>query len=201
MSYNITLTRNTVPSDNNKAWKYWEELQKQETDEQSEDFLDLIEKFKKKFPCICDLPDDEIDNGVWSDGPLSNNAGKNLTTLGIVFSAVENVMPFLVETANENNFVVFDHQSGKIFRPKSTANIIKENSKRFETVYKLRFLPLIITAIILIITVSLKYVFQIEVGKFFYWSILLTIAAFIYYRGVFQTKKEREEESKIDNEN
>ena len=117
MSYTVTLTRNTIPSDDKKAWKYLEELQGQETEEQSQDFLDLIEIFKGKFPCICDLPDEEIDNGVWSDGPLSNNVGKNLTTLGMVFSAVEKVMPFLIETANKNNFVVFDYQTGQIFRP------------------------------------------------------------------------------------
>lgn len=198
MSYTITFTRNTIPANNNEAWKYLEKLQEQETDEQSEDFLDLIEKFKEKFPCICDLSDDEIDAGVWSDGPLSNNAGKNLTTLGIVSSAVETVMPFLVKIANENNFVVFDYQSRKIFRSKPTT-IKRKNNKRFEAIYKLRFLPLIITAIVLMITVSLKYVFQIEVGKFFGWSIFLTIVAFIYYRGVLQTKKEKEGE--IDNEN
>lgn len=120
MSYNVTLTRNTIPADDEKAWKYLEELQGQETKEQSQDFLELIEKFKSKFPCICDLPDEETDNGVWSDGPLSDNVGKNLTTLGVIFSAVEKVMPFLIETANKNNFVVFDDQLGQIFRPELT---------------------------------------------------------------------------------
>lgn len=117
MSYNVTLTRNAIPADDKEAWNYLQELQEQENDEQSQDFLDLVEKLKEKYPCICDLPDEEIDNGVWSDGPLSNNVGKNLTTLGMVYSAVEIVMPFLIETANQNNFVVFDYQSEMIFRP------------------------------------------------------------------------------------
>jgi len=124
MSYTVTLTRNTIPEDDQKAWEYLDELYATETHEQSEDFLELIEKFKIKFPCICDLSDDEVDEGVWSDGPLSNNAGKNLTTLGIVFSAVEKTLPYLIKTANENHFAVFDGQEGIIFRPHKPKKII-----------------------------------------------------------------------------
>ena len=69
--------------------------------------------------------------------------------------------------------------------------------KKFEIVYKWRFLPLAVTGTILVIVLLLKYVFQIEVGKFFGWSIFLTFAGFIYYRGVLEQKnnKEKEEES------
>jgi hypothetical protein len=74
MSYTVTLAKNTIPTDDKKAWKYIEQLQEQETDEQSKDFLDLIEKLKEKFPCICDLPDEDIDKSRF----LSLNQGKGL---------------------------------------------------------------------------------------------------------------------------
>ena len=67
----------------------------------------------------------------------------------------------------------------------------------FETVYKWRFLPLVVTGIMLVIVLLLKYVFQIEVGKFFGWSIFLTFAGFIYYRGVLEQKKEKEKKEEL----
>jgi len=73
-------------------------------------------------------------------------------------------------------------------------------NKKIETVYKWRFLPLAVTGIMLVIVLLLKYVFQIEVGKFFGWSIFLTFAGFIYYRGVLEQKKEKEKEKSFDNE-
>jgi len=115
MSYNILLTRNTIPADDNQAWKYLWELKEKENRVKAADFLALIEKFKLKYPCICDLEDP--DAGIWSDGPLSNNAGENVTTLGLIYPAVEEALPFLIQTANENGFVVFDDQVGEIFRP------------------------------------------------------------------------------------
>lgn len=131
MSYNVTITRNTISPDDAKAWDELDVLldQKNVTDEKGKDFLDLIEKLKLKFPCITTLSDDEIDNGVWSDGPLSNNAGKNTTTIGIVFSQVTNVMPFLIKTATENGFVVFDPQTGKISRPRNAKSTVEAKSE------------------------------------------------------------------------
>lgn len=133
MSYDITLTRNTIPADDERAWEYLNELHEKETDEQSADFLELIEKFKEEFPCICDLSDDEVDDiGVWSDGPLSNNAGKNLTRLALVFSGVEKAMPYLTKTANENGFVVFDGQEGIIFRPHSAKQVAYQDYEKYK---------------------------------------------------------------------
>lgn len=119
MSYNVTISRNNISTDNKQAWVNLDMLYEKEdmATEQAADFLALIEKLKEKFPCICDLPKDKVDDGVWSDGPLSNNAGKDLTTLGVVFSQVDNVIPFLIKTANENGFVVFDPQTSIISRP------------------------------------------------------------------------------------
>jgi hypothetical protein len=117
MSYNVTILRKDIPADNDAAWTHCDQLLRQETGEQAPDFLDLVEQFKQRFPCICDLPDDLVDDGVWSDGPLSNNAGKNVTTVGMVYSKVDIALPELIRIAVTNGFVVFDFQSGDIYRP------------------------------------------------------------------------------------
>ena len=70
-----------------------------------------------RYPCICTLPDDEVDDGVWSDGPLWNNFGHRAAVLGMSFSRVETVLPFLVETANALGLVVFDWGGPSIYRP------------------------------------------------------------------------------------
>lgn len=117
MSYTVTITRNDIPNDDKQAWDYIETLYAAESEKSSPDFVNLIEKLTEKYPCICDLPDDLVDDGVWSDGPLVNNAGDKITTIGVVYSQVENVIPFVIETANRMGFVVFDGQTGSIARP------------------------------------------------------------------------------------
>lgn len=120
MSYTVTITRNDAPAEDEAAWVWLRACLKQEAGEQADDFLALVERFKAVYPCICDLPDDKADEGVWSDGPLSNNAGNNAATLGMVFSAVDTVLPFLVATSNEAGFTVFDYQTKTIYRPHAT---------------------------------------------------------------------------------
>ncbi|WP_320051677.1 hypothetical protein [uncultured Acetobacteroides sp.] len=132
MSYNISITRNDVPADDKQAWEYVEALYNADSGEPSADFVELIKKLTEKFPCICDLPDDEVDDGVWSDGPLVNNAGDRITVLGVVFSQVENVIPFVIETSNRLGFVVFDYQTETISRPSGSVNhSSKPSSKGF----------------------------------------------------------------------
>jgi len=47
----------------------------------------------------------------------------------VVLSQVDNVIPFIIETSNNLGFVVFDGQTGSIFRP--SQNNIKPKKKRF----------------------------------------------------------------------
>jgi hypothetical protein len=115
MSYTITITRRTIPANDREAWIYLDKLHEQEPGTQAEDFLQLLDVFKQQFPCICDLPEKHSDKGVWGDGPLSDNAGENLTTLGIVYTAVDHVLPIITQIAMEYGFAVFDPQTGEIF--------------------------------------------------------------------------------------
>ncbi len=116
MSYNVFITRNDIPQEDSKAWEIINTLDSGEFGNGSIDFKNLILKLTEKYPCICDLSDEELDKCVWSDGPLINNAGKDITVLGIC-NNIEEVVPFIIKTANGMNFVVFDDQIGAIFRP------------------------------------------------------------------------------------
>ncbi len=81
------------------------------------EFRELHGRLTARYPCICNLPDDEIDNGAWSDGPLINNFGHRAAVLGIAYPSVAEVLPFLVETANALRMVVFDWATNTIYRP------------------------------------------------------------------------------------
>ena len=63
---------------------------------------------------------DKVDEeGVWSDGPLWNDFGHRAALLGMIWSRVEDVLPFLVRTANSLSLTVFDWGGPSIYRPGS----------------------------------------------------------------------------------
>jgi hypothetical protein len=116
MSYTITITRNDIPGNDDVAWEYVQELIETDSGEPSDDFVNLLEKLMEKYPCICDDDADEDAELIWSDGPLIDNAGENVTTLGLS-SGIDDAIPYIVKVANELGFVVFDEQEEKIYRP------------------------------------------------------------------------------------
>ena len=116
MNYTITITRRTIPANDREAWIHLDKLQEQESGTQSEDFLQLLDIFEQQFPCVCKSSNDNVDKlGVWGGGPLSERAGENLTTLGIVYTAVDHVLPIITQIALDYGFAVFDPQTGEIF--------------------------------------------------------------------------------------
>ncbi len=62
------------------------------------------------------VPEDQIDDTVWSDGPLLNNFGHRAAILGVSYPRTDEVLPFLVETANALGLVVFDWATQRIYR-------------------------------------------------------------------------------------
>jgi hypothetical protein len=116
MSYNVAVCTAPVPEDDEAAWA------------RLDDFIDakgpipkvfksLHDRLTSRYPCICSLPEEDVDEGVGSDGPLWNNFGHRAAVLGMVFSRVEEVLPFLVDTANELGLTVFDWGGASIYRP------------------------------------------------------------------------------------
>lgn len=117
MSYIILITRKDIPKIDKLAWVLLDKLVLREKKKKpNQDFITLIEKLTSKYQCISKLSDDDLDNGVWSDGPLINNAGHDITTLSLVNNKVDEVLPFIISMANKNGFVVFDKQTSIIHR-------------------------------------------------------------------------------------
>lgn len=115
MSYTVAICLPPVPAADAEAWTQVDALIDEEGPVPPV-FHELITRLTARYPCICDLPDDQVDDGVWSDGPLRNNAGHKATMLGLVFSQVEEVLPFIIDTANDLGLVVMDGQTEQIHR-------------------------------------------------------------------------------------
>lgn len=117
MSYNVAICTPPLPSDDDSAWKEVDSLIK-EQGVTPPVFRELHDQLTARYPCICALPDDRVDeDGVWSDGPLWNDFGHRAAVLGMIYSRVEEVLPFLVRTANDLGFTVFDWAGPSIYRP------------------------------------------------------------------------------------
>lgn len=116
MSYAFAIVLPPISETDSDAWKELDDLIA-ESGSPPEAFRVLHDKLVAVHPCICSLPDEEVDDGVWSDGPIWNNFAKRAAVLGLVFSRVDEVLPFVVETATALGMSVFDWQTAHIHRP------------------------------------------------------------------------------------
>ena len=117
MSYNVAICTPPLPSDDDSAWKEVDSLIK-EQGVTPPVFRELHDQLTARYPCICTLPDDRVDeDGLWSDGPLWNDFGHRAAVLGMIYSRVEEVLPFLVRTANDLGLTVVDWAGPSICRP------------------------------------------------------------------------------------
>lgn len=116
MSYNVAICIQPIPSDDKSAWLALDGLIDAEGAVPLV-FKQLHDQLTRKYPCICTLSGEEVDSGVWSDGPLWNNFGHRAAALGMVYSRVEEVLPFLVRSANLLGLTVFDWGGPTIYRP------------------------------------------------------------------------------------
>jgi hypothetical protein len=116
MSYNVAVVVPPVPADDAKAWAALEGLIEQPGPRPAV-LQELYDRLTARYPCMCAVPEDEIDDTVWSDGPIINNFLHRGAVLGMSYSRVEEVLPFLVETANALRLVVFDWATETVYRP------------------------------------------------------------------------------------
>jgi hypothetical protein len=74
MSYNVAICIPPVPTDDHAAWEVLDSLISTQ-DTPPPIFRELHDMLTARYPCICNLPDDSVDDdGVWSDGPLWNDS-------------------------------------------------------------------------------------------------------------------------------
>jgi hypothetical protein len=115
MSYNVAVVIPPVSSDDTQAWATVDSLIEEEG-ARPPVFQELHDRLTARYPCMCAVPEDEIDDTVWSDGPLINNFLHRAAVLGMSYSRVDEVLPFLIETANGLGLVVFDWATETVHR-------------------------------------------------------------------------------------
>ena len=116
MSYNVAICTPPIPVNDTTAWEGLDAVIETKGDVPPV-FRELYEQLTAVYPCICELQDDEVDNGVWSDGPLWNNFGHRAAVIGMVYSRVEEALPFVVSKATALGLTVFDWSGPSIYRP------------------------------------------------------------------------------------
>jgi len=79
-------------------------------------FHDLHAALTAQYPCISTLSDDDIDNGVWSDGPLINNFTHEIAIIGLRFDKLEIAVDRVIDIALEHDCMVLDPQGEQIYR-------------------------------------------------------------------------------------
>lgn len=84
---------------------------------QNSKFLTLAGQLTAKYPCLCSaeaevLPQDEL---AWSDGPLNGRTESAVYSIGLNVSMLDEVLPFVVETAKALGLSVMDEQAGQVF--------------------------------------------------------------------------------------
>lgn len=117
MSWVVEITHVPVAAALDEAWLQLDELREEEDareygDPPSEPLRKLYDRLTERFPCIM-----EDSTSPWSDGPLINNFGGKLATIGIVTSRIGDALPFVIETATNMGMTVFDAGDEQIHRP------------------------------------------------------------------------------------
>lgn len=118
MSYNIALFDFPIPNDFEKACEYFEKYEDEDIQELSPSMLHFYQEISYLYPCLCELPDDEIDDSVWCDGPLINNFMTKIPVIGFVYSKVDEALPVVIELANKMGISILDWQQGTVFNAK-----------------------------------------------------------------------------------
>lgn len=109
-----------IPENDEEAWDEFDD--REETNEDSEmpphpKMVELIKKLTEKYPCVTKVPESEIENVIWADGPLENNIIGDLAIFAVAFSKIEESFDHVVETAKSLGIVCYDPQEEVIYRP------------------------------------------------------------------------------------
>jgi hypothetical protein len=125
MSFNLAVWEGTPPRTAVEAVTIFEGLyakhvEEGTAEEPSPAIRAYIKAITSTYPDLLDLSDDQIDEGVWSDGPLLGNASGPFFYFGIVWSHAEAVAPFVARIALEHGLVCFDPQTGQCMRGESS---------------------------------------------------------------------------------
>jgi len=117
MSYNIAVVNFKLPENFEEAVEIVNPMTGIDVEEIESIYKEFHDKATKIFPCLSNLPDEEVDNGVWSDGPLINNFTVKAPVIGFSYSKVEEALSVIGNLALDMGLSVLDWQSGKVYNP------------------------------------------------------------------------------------
>lgn len=122
MSYNIGICEFPIPNNFHKACAVFSSFAHDESNEIHPKYQAFYEAISKIYPCICDLPEDKEDDGVWCDAPLINNFKTKAPIIGFVYSQAEAALPTVIELATKMGLSVLDWQTETIYLAKNLYN-------------------------------------------------------------------------------
>jgi hypothetical protein len=122
MSYTVDLIVGSLPASDAEAWRAIETLRERYHEDKSDKapaLVKLHEQLIKRYPCLCSYAEDDpaMEQSPWADGPMLGNFASEMGMLAIVFSRVDEVVPFIIEQASNLSISVADGQTGRIYRP------------------------------------------------------------------------------------
>jgi hypothetical protein len=118
MSWTVEIVTVPIADDVERAWVQLEGL-REEADAReygaapSDVLAEFYRRLTVRYPCITVDPD-----SPWSDGPLINNFGDKVATIGIITPRLPEALPFVIETATDMGLTVFDAGDERIHRPR-----------------------------------------------------------------------------------
>jgi hypothetical protein len=128
MSYTVEIISELASADNTAVLQYLDRIDEEDAyGEPTPAVLEFYKKVAARFPCITENPE-----GPWADGPLINNFRHPVTTLGISFSRVAEVLPWLIAAANAAGFTLYDPQDDVIHRPGGSSRVLREQEPAVE---------------------------------------------------------------------
>ena len=84
---------------------------------QNPKFIELARRLTARFPCITTPEADALDEGeaAWTEGPLDGITDEAIYGLGVNIDRLDDVRPFVIETALALGLSVEDEQAGEYF--------------------------------------------------------------------------------------
>ncbi|MCE2573812.1 hypothetical protein [Motilimonas eburnea] len=117
MSYTIAVVNFKLPSNFDDAVELVNPLTEIDVEKIENIYQQFHDEVIKLFPCLCSLPDEEIDNGVWSDGPLIDNFSVKAPVIGFSYSKAEEALPVVGELALNMGLSILDWQAEQVYNP------------------------------------------------------------------------------------
>lgn len=84
---------------------------------QNAKFVALAQRLTTRYPCICSAEAEELPESewAWSDGPLTGKTASAVFSLGLATRRLDEVLPFVVVSANALRLNVFDAQAAAVY--------------------------------------------------------------------------------------